>query len=378
MKNPQSSFSRLYESVLRTYLTDGFRLAADSVEKISIQANFLDLKLLDIAAIHERLLVVDLLPGIASRNRTSMVRHAGTFFAAVVTAVKKGNAARYSANLEKTIALLSVRNVEIALAKQQLVLDILRREKVEMDLRQSEKDCLKALKESEALRIQLKALSRQVMGIQEEERKKISRELHDVIAQALLGINMRLATLKIEAGVKVKGLNRNITETQKVITKSANLIYQFARELRPSVLDHLGLIPALHSFLKNFTIRTGVRTYLKVFSGIENADAAKLIVLYRVAQEALTNVARHANASRVDIAIVEQSDSICMEISDDGKSFQIQEVMMRKGRKSLGLLGMRERVEMIGGSFEIDSTPGNGTTLRACIPNKIKPDRKVR
>jgi signal transduction histidine kinase len=378
MKNPLSNFSRLYESVIRTYLTEGFHLVGESVEKISKQANFLDLKLQDIAAIHEQLLVVDLLPESTTRSRTSIVRHGGTFFAAVVTAVKKGNTGRYSANLEKTIALLSVRNVEIALAKQKLDLDILRREKVEMDLRQSEKDCLKALKESEVLRMQLKELSRQVMVIQEEERKKISRELHDVIAQALLGINVRLATLKIEAGAKAKGLNRNITETQKVITKSANLIYQFARELRPSVLDHLGLIPALHSFLKNFTTRTGVRSYLKVFSGIENIDPVKLIVLYRVAQEALTNVARHANASRVEITIVEESDSVCMEIADDGKSFRIQEVMMRKGRKSLGLLGMRERIEMIGGSFKIDSTPGNGTTITACIPNKIKPNRKVR
>lgn len=378
MKNPLSQFSRLYESALANYLNDGNRLAEGSIDKISKRANLLKLKSLDIAAIHEQLLVHELLPKSTTRGRVSLVRHAGTFFAAVVTDVKKSKAGRYPVDLEKMIALLSVRNVELALAKQRLDLDIVRHQKVEVVLRQSQLDCLKSLKESEVLRVQLKELSRKVIGIQEEERKKISRELHDVIAQALLGINVRLATLKVEAGAKAKGLNRNITEMQKVITKSANIIYQFARGLRPSVIDHLGLIPALHSFLKNFTTRTGVRTYLKVFSGIENTDSDKLIVLYRVAQEALSNVARHANASRVEITITEQLDSIRMEIADDGKSFRIRDVMMRKGRKSLGILGMRERVEMIGGSFEIHSAPDNGTTLLACIPNKSKPKREVR
>ena len=104
---------------------------------------------------------------------------------------------------------------------------------------------------------QLRLLSRQLLSAQEEERKRISRELHDVIAQTLTGINVRLATLKKEATLNTKGLERNIARTQRLVEKSVDIVHRFARELRPTVLDDLGLIPALHSFMKNFTRRDG-------------------------------------------------------------------------------------------------------------------------
>ncbi len=116
------------------------------------------------------------------------------------------------------------------------------------------------LEQSDHLQEQLRQLSRQILSAQEEERKEISRELHDVIAQTLTGINVRLAALKKEAAVNTKGLDRNIARTQRLVEKSVDIVHQFARELRPAVLDDLGLIPALHSFMKNFTARTGVRT----------------------------------------------------------------------------------------------------------------------
>jgi signal transduction histidine kinase len=97
-------------------------------------------------------------------------------------------------------------------------------------------------------------------------------------------------------------------------------------------------------------------------------DTAKRTVLFRVAQEALTNVARHAKASRVEVIIQKLQDVICMIIKDDGKSFHVDHVMHGKGGKHLGLLGMRERLEMVGGSFEVESAPGNGTTITAKIP----------
>src|SRR5579859_341124 len=91
-------------------------------------------------------------------------------------------------------------------------------------------------------------------------------------------------------------------------------------------------------------------------------------MLYRVAQEALTNVARHAHAARVDISIEKLSNGICMKIKDDGKSFEVDRVLHAKKNKRLGLLGMRERVEMVGGSLAVESAPGKGTTIRAQIP----------
>jgi signal transduction histidine kinase len=211
-------------------------------------------------------------------------------------------------------------------------------------------------------------LSRQVISAQEEERREISRELHDVIAQTLTGINVRLATLKKQAAVNTKGLDRNIARTQKLVEKSVNIVHQFARELRPAVLDDLGLIPALHSSLQNFTERTGVRTHLIAFAEVEQLDSARRTVLFRVAQESLTNVSRHAKASRVDVSIKKLHSGARMEIKDDGRSFEVERKLRTTGSKRLGLLGMRERVEMVGGAFCVESAPGHGTTVRVDIP----------
>ena len=218
--------------------------------------------------------------------------------------------------------------------------------------------------------------SRQVLSAQEEERKEISRELHDIVAQTLTGINVRLAALKQAASLNTKDLDQNIARTQRLIEDSVNIVHRFARELRPAVLDDLGLIPALHSFMTSFTERTGVHTRLTAFAAVEQTHMARRTVLFRVAQEALTNVARHAQASRVDVSIKKLTDCTCMTIADDGQSFQVQRIMLTRGSKRLGLLGMRERLEMVGGRFEVESAPGKGTTITAQIPfGKVRATR---
>jgi signal transduction histidine kinase len=153
-----------------------------------------------------------------------------------------------------------------------------------------------------------------------------------------------------------------------MVERSVDIVHRFARELRPTVLDDLGLIPALHSFVKSFSKQTRVHVRLTVFAGVEKLDNARRTTLYRVAQEALTNVARHAQASVVDVSIDKLPNGICMKIKDDGRSFQVDRVLRAKKNKRLGLLGMRERVEMVGGNFHVESLPGKGTTICAQIP----------
>jgi signal transduction histidine kinase len=184
--------------------------------------------------------------------------------------------------------------VELAASNRELSLEITQRKGVEEALKKSERHYSHLLEQSNRLHGQLRRLSRQILSAQEDERKRISRELHDVIAQTLTGVNLRLATLKKEAALNTKGLDRNIARTQLLVEKSVNIVHQFARELRPAVLDDLGLIPALHSFMKNFTERTGVRTGLTAFAAVEQLDTARRTVLFRVAQEALTNVLKPA------------------------------------------------------------------------------------
>ena len=272
--------------------------------------------------------------------------------------------------MNQTIRALNERGVDLVASNRLLQREILQRKSVEKSLRKSEQHYSQLLEQSRHMQGQLRLLSRQLLSAQEEERKMISRELHDQIAQTLTGINIQLATLKVEASVNVKGLQKKITRTQRMVEKSVDIVHRFARELRPTVLDDLGLIPALHSFMKGFTRRTGIHIHFTTFSSsrIEQLNNATRTVFYRVAQEALTNVARHAHASLVEVKFEKLPKAICLKIKDNGKSFQAQRVMHSKRNTRLGLIGMRERLEMVGGSFSVESAPGRGTTVRAQIP----------
>jgi signal transduction histidine kinase len=266
------------------------------------------------------------------------------------------------------IQRLNQRSVDLTASNRRLQQEIAQRKSVEESLRRSKQHYSQLLEQSRHMQAQLRLLSRQLLLAQEEERKMISRELHDQIAQTLTGINVRLASLKTEALADTKGLQKKITSTQRLVEKSVDIVHRFARELRPTVLDDLGLIPALLAFMKSFTKRTGVRTHLTAFAALEQLNSTRRTVLFRVVQEALTNVARHAQASRVEVSIQKLPGRIRMKIKDDGKSFQVQRVLQAKGNKHLGLLGMRERLEMIGGNFGVESAPGKGTIVQAQIP----------
>jgi two-component system, NarL family, sensor histidine kinase DegS len=198
----------------------------------------------------------------------------------------------------------------------------------------------------------------------------MSRDLHDDIAQVLTAISFHLAVLKKGTASNGKDLRSKITHTQRLVEKSVDIVHHFAGQLRPPALDDLGLIPALHSHAEDFAKRMGLAVHFTSFTRdrTELLDTDKRTVLYRVAQEALTNVARHAQASRVNVSIRKLRGVIRLEVQDDGKSFDVRGVLSGKRRKGLGLLGMRERVEMVGGRFAVESSPGKGTTIRAEIP----------
>jgi two-component system sensor histidine kinase DegS len=147
-----------------------------------------------------------------------------------------------------------------------------------------------------------------------------------------------------------------------------NIVHRFARELRPTVLDDVGLIPALRTFMQGFKEETGIHLSLSAFAAVEQMKGEKRTVLYRVAQEALTNIARHAQASRAEVRIERFDGAVCMKIKDNGKGFQTEHVLNAKKNKRLGLLGMRERLEMVSGTLTIKSAPGKGTSVIAQIP----------
>jgi signal transduction histidine kinase len=215
---------------------------------------------------------------------------------------------------------------------------------------------------------QLRDLSRRILHTQEEERKRISRELHDVIAQTLVGINVHLAVLNRGSEASPATFRRQVAKTQKLVAKAVGVVHDFALRLRPTMLDDLGLIPALQVYMERFMADTGIRASLKASAKIDRSANMVITALYRIAQEALTNVARHAKASRVEVTIESLENLIRMTVSDDGQGFAVIGKTGSKKKNRLGLVGMRERAEMMGGTFEVDSAPGKPTTVRIEIP----------
>ncbi len=378
MKSKPPNFSELYHSALHAHLKLGRAATLDSARAVGAEALLSGLKTLDLARLHEHTLVMEVLPNCPPKLRASTLKSAGAFFAESVSSLEKRDKRGKpiaEGELKKVIATLSRHTVDLALLNVKLGREITRRKDVEATLLKSERHYAESLARSDRLKEQLRRLSRQILSAQEDERKKISRELHDVVAQALSGINVRLSTLKREALLNTKGLSRNITLTQRLVKNSTDLVQKFARELRPTALDDLGLVPALHSYMKGFTEQTGVRAHLISYAEVEQLDTVRRTILFRVAQEALTNVSRHAHASKVEVTIKKLSDGISLVIADDGKSFNVDQVFPHRGNRRLGLLGMRERLEMVDGSLQLNSSPGQGTTVTAIIPLR-KPIRK--
>jgi PAS domain S-box-containing protein len=264
---------------------------------------------------------------------------------------------------------MAQRRVEaLAAANQEADREIARRRAVEASLRESEQSHRELLAESQRLHAQLRSLTHEILLTQEEERKRISRQLHDEISQILVGINVQLDALAVAALIDPRVLRKRIAKTRRQVGKSIEVVHRFARELRPSLLDDLGLIPALRSLVKEQAGQNGLRIHFTAFAEVEAADSFHRTVLYRVAQEALTNVVRHAHARHASVRILKIPDAVRLEICDDGKSFPVERMLEARLGGHLGLVGMRERVEMLGGRFAVESAPGKGTTVIAEIP----------
>jgi len=370
MKRESIKLSRRYEAALKSHLHRGRRANSQPAVALGRRALAMGLQTLDLAMIHKHALTTLVTPDIASNARDGMLKRAEVFFVEAITPIEKTHHVAMETNvqLSQLNQMLRQRTVELAAANRSLKREIVQRQAVEKALKKSRQHYTQLLEQSQLMQGQLRNLSRQLLQAQEEERKQISRELHDQIAQTLTGINVHLANLKNEAMVNSRGLEKKISRTQQLVEKSVNIVHRFARELRPTVLDDLGLIPALHSLMKDFTKRTGIHIRCTTFASVEQLNSARRTVLYRVAQSALANVAQHTKASRVRVSIRKFQNTVRMEIRDNGEGFEVERVLFAKRHKRLGLLGMRERVEMVGGSFSVGSTPGKGTTIRAQIP----------
>ena len=256
---------------------------------------------------------------------------------------------------------------EFATAQRELKRETARRKALEAALLKSREHYQDLLKQSKTAREEKILLARRVLLTQEEERRQISRALHDEISQTLAGINIRLSALTLDPAAANRSFRAKIMNAQKLVEKAVDVVHRFARDLRPTLLDDLGLIPALHAYMKIITRRTGLQINFTAFPDVEKLSNARRTALFRVAQSALTNVMRHAAATQVEVTLSKAKPGTLLEIGDNGKAFDVEKVL-HKGFKRLGILSMRERIEMLGGTFSIESAPGKGTWIRAFVP----------
>jgi two-component system sensor histidine kinase UhpB len=212
----------------------------------------------------------------------------------------------------------------------------------------------------------------QIINAQEEERKRVARELHDETSQVLTSLLISLAVL--EESITSPEARDRITETRRLAHQTLRAIRNLSLDLRPSALDDLGLLPALRWYIKEYQQKFSLTVNFQANGLKERLPAEIETVVYRIVQEALTNVARHALAQTVELQIKGDASTIEVTIRDDGKGFEIeryQQTLEPGQEHGWGLVGMHERANLLGGTLQITSKPGKGTTISASVPTRV-------
>jgi signal transduction histidine kinase len=327
--------ARRYAARLRKYLANEQEAVLEQAYELGRAAIAEKFGVLDMARVHLEAREKFLRSDTGGQNRERISKRAGTFFLQTLSP------------FEATHRGFGEMNHKLQERNRALEREIAERKRMEENLR---------------------CLSNQILHVQEEERKRISRELHDEVGQSLTAISVILAALKNNGAGNSKTAGRKLADTQHLLQNTMESVHDFARELRPAMLDELGLLPALRSYLGGFARRTGLRVQFRGNGAAEKLSGDQKTVLFRVAQESLTNVAKHAQASRVEVSLRKRGGGVCLEVADNGKSFRENAVDWAKKNARLGLLGMQERARLANGKFMVWTQPGRGTTIRVTIP----------
>jgi signal transduction histidine kinase len=221
-------------------------------------------------------------------------------------------------------------------------------------------------------REQLRALLARLQRLREEERTRMAREVHDVLGQLLTALRMDMSWWerrfsKITEEPLRRTLEEKVVATSRLADMMIETVQKISRELRPSVLDNIGLGAALQFEARQFQERTGIACEVSVPAKTFALDLDRATGMFRVFQELLTNVARHAQATRVVVSLSQTVESVTLEVKDNGRGIREEEL---RDPKSLGLLGMAERASLMDGKLDIHATAGGGTTATLTIPTK--------
>jgi signal transduction histidine kinase len=212
-------------------------------------------------------------------------------------------------------------------------------------------------------RVKLKQLSARLLEAQEDERRLISRELHDEVGQALTGVLVEMANLSnLIRNREESALSRKADEIKRLLEGSIGVVRNMALLLRPSMLDDLGLVPALQWQAREASKRSGIWVKVAAEEVSEELTEEHKTCIYRIVQEALHNIIQHANARNVRITVTQERDRLLLSVQDDGQGFSPPQ------ERGMGLIGMEERVSALGGRLVVESASGEGTLLRVALP----------
>jgi PAS domain S-box-containing protein len=212
---------------------------------------------------------------------------------------------------------------------------------------------------------QMRALAARLQSVREEERSRVAREIHDELGQAMTAIKMDLASVTLELPPERKQAFMRIERCLKLVDETIQVVRRIATELRPGILDDLGLGAAVEWAAEEFHSRTGIKCRVRLPEADIALDSERATALFRILQETMTNVARHANATEVEVTLAETNGSLSMRIHDNGRGISDDDLAESR---SLGILGMRERALLLGGRLTINGSPAKGTTVKVRVP----------
>ncbi len=251
------------------------------------------------------------------------------------------------------------RTFELRATNQALQAEIIERKKAEEALRESEE----ALRGSEN---ELRRLAGQLITAREEERRRLARELHDDLTQTLAALALELANIRIKTKITNPRVAEGLISAEGRVHSLADSIHDMSRLLHPSILDDLGLEAAIRAECERFGEREGIPIRFH-FSVAEKLSDDYSLTLYRIVQEALHNISKHAAASDASVSLISENGLITLTVADSGQGFNPSAV---RGRAGLGLVSMSERIRLIEGTLSVDSRPGEGAKITVRAPLK--------
>ncbi|MGH2522597.1 MAG: histidine kinase, partial [Anaerolineales bacterium] len=256
---------------------------------------------------------------------------------------------RWNAELEQRVA---ERTTELQIANTQLQVTNTQLQTANVQLAHSEE--------------QLRRLSSYLQQVREDERTRIAREIHDELGQALTGLKMDVSWLKSRLGKRQTALLEKAEAMSHLIDTTVQSVRRISTDLRPGILDDLGLLAAIEWQLQDFQMRTGVECQLNTACEEMSLDGDAATALFRIFQETLTNVARHAQATRVEVLLEENEGHLLLQVRDNGKGLSAEKLETKS--KTFGLTGIRERALLLSGEVAISGQPGQGTTVTVRVP----------